>query len=292
MTMTERDIITEVRTMKAIKCELCGSGDLIKQDGLFVCQNCGTKYSVEEARKLMIEGTVDVSGSTVKIDSTDELKNLYTLARRARGEHDTEHQWKYYEMILRKDPDSWEAYLYYRISQLFETAVWNGNALIESATTVLGLIWDGTKNEAEATNAVQQVSNIYTHNCLTKFDCLEQILAGKLMNADNSQKKLCREIYYNDVKGVENILLKLGDTVMLGFENVETIQPIIAGIWKTAIDIDGRALPNMTKADKNREEDCKMLSRYTFKIRKIDPSYEVPQEKKKGLGALFSKSRR
>ena len=59
--------------MKAIKCEMCGSNDVVKQDGLFVCQNCGTKYSVEEARKLMIEGTVDVKG-TVKVDTSDELQ--------------------------------------------------------------------------------------------------------------------------------------------------------------------------------------------------------------------------
>ncbi len=56
--------------MKAIQCELCGSNDLMKKDGLFVCQHCGTKYSLEEARKLMVEinGTVDVQG-TVKIDN-------------------------------------------------------------------------------------------------------------------------------------------------------------------------------------------------------------------------------
>lgn len=56
--------------MKAIQCELCGSNDLMKKDGFFVCQHCGTKYSLEEARKLMVEinGTVDVQG-TVKIDN-------------------------------------------------------------------------------------------------------------------------------------------------------------------------------------------------------------------------------
>ena len=37
--------------MKALVCELCGGNDIIKQDGYFVCQNCGTKYSPEEAKK-------------------------------------------------------------------------------------------------------------------------------------------------------------------------------------------------------------------------------------------------
>lgn len=41
--------------MKQFRCEMCGSTELIKQDGLFVCQACGCKYTVEEAKKLMVE---------------------------------------------------------------------------------------------------------------------------------------------------------------------------------------------------------------------------------------------
>lgn len=37
--------------MKQLICELCGSSDLVKSDGMFVCQECGTKYTVEEAKK-------------------------------------------------------------------------------------------------------------------------------------------------------------------------------------------------------------------------------------------------
>lgn len=44
--------------MKQLTCEMCGSTDLMKQDGVFVCQSCGTKYSVEEAKKMMVEGNV------------------------------------------------------------------------------------------------------------------------------------------------------------------------------------------------------------------------------------------
>lgn len=98
--------------MKRLTCELCGSNDLIKQDGYYVCQYCDTKYSVEDARKLMIEGTVDVTGSTVKVDSTDELANLYELARRARQTSNSEDAAKYYDLILVKDPTSWEATFY------------------------------------------------------------------------------------------------------------------------------------------------------------------------------------
>ena len=62
--------------MKRLVCEMCGSTDLIKTEGVFVCQSCGVKYTVEEARKMMVEGPVDVSGSTVKIDTSEKTENL------------------------------------------------------------------------------------------------------------------------------------------------------------------------------------------------------------------------
>lgn len=88
--------------MKALVCEMCGSQDVVKQDGLFVCQHCGTKYSVEEARKMMIEGTV-------RIDTSEEVRNLYELARRAKESKNNKNAAKYYDMILIKEPSSWEA---------------------------------------------------------------------------------------------------------------------------------------------------------------------------------------
>ena len=68
--------------MKQLTCEMCGSTDLIKQDGVFVCQSCGTKYSVEEAKKMMVEGTVEVAG-TVKIDASERITNYLLMANSA-----------------------------------------------------------------------------------------------------------------------------------------------------------------------------------------------------------------
>lgn len=69
--------------MKQLTCEMCGGTDLVKQDGVFVCQSCGTKYSVEEAKKMMIEGTVNVKG-TVKVDNSDYVQKYLVNARRAK----------------------------------------------------------------------------------------------------------------------------------------------------------------------------------------------------------------
>lgn len=91
--------------MVRIQCELCGSSDLIKDDGMFVCQHCGCKYTLEEAKKLMIEGTV-------KIDNSEELANLYILARRAKDENNYDKASDFYRQILLMNPNSWEANFY------------------------------------------------------------------------------------------------------------------------------------------------------------------------------------
>lgn len=58
--------------MKKIVCELCGSNDLKKKDGEYECQYCGTKYSIEEAKKLIVEGKV-------KIDKSDDIANYIEM---------------------------------------------------------------------------------------------------------------------------------------------------------------------------------------------------------------------
>ena len=87
--------------MQAIKCELCGSNSFTKEDGYFVCDHCNTKYTLDEAKKMMIEGTVNV-----KVDDSDELKNLYELARRAKADDNSENAQKYYGQIVIKDPSN------------------------------------------------------------------------------------------------------------------------------------------------------------------------------------------
>ena len=97
--------------MKQLTCEMCGSTNLIKQDGLFVCQTCGTKYSVEEARKMMIEGQVDVSGSTVKVDRTENVQNYLMMAKQAYDSGNKAEAETYCNKIIENSPDNYEAWL-------------------------------------------------------------------------------------------------------------------------------------------------------------------------------------
>jgi hypothetical protein len=47
--------------MKQMVCEICDGKELIKRDGVFVCQNCQANYSVEDAKKMM---EIDTSTNT------------------------------------------------------------------------------------------------------------------------------------------------------------------------------------------------------------------------------------
>lgn len=97
--------------MKKLTCEMCGSTDLIKDGGVFVCQSCGCKYTIEEAKRMMIEGTVDVQG-TVKVDNSAFVEKYLANARRAKEKEDWEETEKYYNMVEQNDPDNIEAIFY------------------------------------------------------------------------------------------------------------------------------------------------------------------------------------
>ena len=83
----------------------------LDEAGWRFCQNCGLKYSVEEAKKMMIEGTVDVQG-TVKVDNSSFVEKYLMNARRAKQKEDWEEVEKYYNMVEQNDPSNIEAIFY------------------------------------------------------------------------------------------------------------------------------------------------------------------------------------
>ncbi len=91
--------------MKAIVCEMCNSNDVVKEDGFYICQNCGTKYTAEDAKKLM----VDISGSSVKVDETEKVERYRKLAREARAMRNIHRAGEYYKELVTLCPDDWEA---------------------------------------------------------------------------------------------------------------------------------------------------------------------------------------
>ena len=100
--------------MKRLVCEMCGSTDLIKSEGVFVCQSCGCKYSVEEAKKMMVEGVVSVEG-TVTVDTSaekrEQIVNYLDMANSAFEGNDITGVVSYCDKVLEIDPKNYEAWV-------------------------------------------------------------------------------------------------------------------------------------------------------------------------------------
>ena len=100
--------------MKQLTCEMCGSTDLLKQDGVFVCQTCGTKYSVESQQKTVSPGVSELHNFFAG-EEFEDLDKLYQVARDAMKATDTLTAMRNYGIISRRDPNSWEAVFYLAI---------------------------------------------------------------------------------------------------------------------------------------------------------------------------------
>lgn len=96
--------------MKKIKCQVCGSSDIVKQDGdVFVCQSCGVKYTAQNIKDMVEQ--VGTSTSEEEVKNPKEIQNLLVLAHRCLGENIPKAR-DYYEEVLRMDPDNEEAIKY------------------------------------------------------------------------------------------------------------------------------------------------------------------------------------
>lgn len=108
--------------MKRLTCEMCGSTDLVKQDGVFVCQSCGCKYSVEEAKKMMIEGTVDIKG-TVRVDRSSEIDSILKNADTTFSDGNYKEAFGLYSQVLNIEPDNPHAIIYRAVSSAWQSSV-------------------------------------------------------------------------------------------------------------------------------------------------------------------------
>lgn len=244
--------------MKRMVCEMCGGTDFIKQDGTFVCQSCGVKYSVEEAKKMIVEGTVDVSGSTVKVDTSDELANLYQIARRARDDNNRENAAKYYDMILIKDPTSWEASFFLVVFQSASSTIAEirnaAISMINCQGSVIGLIHDQL-SEREQVAAVKVVAKWNER--------IAKLLATEAKRAYDRTNSFTD--YKNRMEAIREIMYTCGNELERFFCGRDDIGTVAAQVWKAGIAL--HELSPMSKAEKVA------ITVYERKICRYDPTF-------------------
>lgn len=237
--------------MKALICELCGSDDFLKHEGFFTCQHCNTKYTLEEAREIF---------GTIKIDKTEEIENLYQLARRAKNNGHSPNASKYYEKILLQRPDCWEASFYHiyfdsmesKLDDIPSTMVNLRNAGLSS----LSMIIDNEEKDANASQLLMDlryIGHIFADSAGDYFKKYEQ----------------SEEDYSNWLILIHDMLFRVGEEVYNNRDiyGKET-HKACAGLLKESVDIlqmDSR----LASANK------KLINKTIEMILKLDPNYKV-----------------
>lgn len=241
--------------MKKITCEMCGGSDIIKQENFFVCQSCGTKYSPEEAKKLIIEGTV-------KLDNSDRLVKLIDLARRACNTGDYSNAQKYYTMALEEDPHNWEALFYSWHSWAMHCNIWDISKAADSIAKNLNTIFSLIKKQSgdhysEALEVRMRVVELVTI-LIKKTDSFHGKPVSHIFE-ENSE-------YSSKIISILNLQYKLGDELEYHFPQDKRLLNLAVGMWK-----DGNNLSN-----RHWQTRTKNLDPYTKKIQKYEPNYHQP----------------
>ncbi len=251
--------------MKPLTCEMCGSTDVVREEDLYVCRHCGTKYTPEAARKIMIEGPVDVSGSTVKVDTSQELENLYTLAHMSHGK-DNASAAKYYDMIRQKVPNDWEATFYSACCKAASCSAFQAEQAVEELCGRYAIVMELLKKQiSDRSLLIETVQKLYD-------DCYE--LADGYYYS-NGREQLAPEI-----------LGRFGDCILCTvFKDEKDFQPLGVQALKKCVEIMRRI---MSHDPEYRHAQWLAYDIYTRKIQFYEPSFTTPSTMGMALNRFFT----
>lgn len=232
---------------------MCGGGDFTKQDGMYVCQHCNTKYTTEEARKLFIE-----------IDNTSKIDNLLKVARQAQSEGNLEQAGRYYDMVLQERADNWEAAFY----TVYDTAMRTNIAGISSAAYSIARCLPNVLRLLKECHYEKEEEQRYLSDLGMSISRAGSTLYVGAMNHYKQHKDVAntRTETKNRVDTIIEMLFFTGDC----FESYSDMndpffQTVTLGLWEEAITCFTSALMGTPKN----------LETYVAKIRKYKPDYKI-----------------
>ena len=206
------------------------------------------------------------------MDTSQELENLYKIARRAKEDNNAETAAKYYDMILMKDSDSWEAYFY---TVYFKASVCKiadiksaADSVKNCITSTLKLIKNNIKSDYDKINAVKEISercksiaNMLYNAAVNHYNGIDLQIRGNYV-----QEKVDRCIAARD------IMYTLGNEIDSIFSEYTELNLAKIGAWKNGVDKHNALMPNLVQKETNKN----LMLIYVTKIKKYDSSYEPP----------------
>jgi len=253
--------------MQKLTCEMCGSNDIIKENGLYVCQHCGIKYTPEEAKPLFISGTV-------KIDNTQEIENLYQLARRSIDEEDYKNAKKYYEKILMIQPDKWEPVYYCAFCEALACEADNIDQAAKlyksKLQTVISLLDNDT--DADHRQAIATITSDFFPDLYYNFTEKMSELGGKQNNLGidgfNTFEYLsCGKDVYDIIAIIVQLLTRYENEDFLSSQKVFLKQLGVDVLFDTLEGASGSI----------REDIIKQINEDQIELATLDPEYKVRQ---------------
>lgn len=271
--------------MKQLKCEMCGGTDLIKQEGIFVCQTCGVKYTLEEAKKMMVE-----------VDNTKKMANLYERARKSLEVDDLEHAAEYYKQILDENPSDWEAYFYSYLGEFISFTNAQAGSVAEKLGNTIPTAYDMAIENCSPEEAVERIKTI-SHKtsdrlvgiAATGVALLRQYEGGNILSpAGKVHSDMYRNIRPTAVNTIANCVV--------AYAPIEKkLEEIINSHPELSKDICNESLLYMRRAryqiaDMQFEPSAgikeylikaDLIHEYAKKINELDPTFSIPSVESK-----------
>ena len=219
-----------------------------------MCQNCGSKYSLEEARKLIID-------CPVKIDQTDRLGNLYQIAQREMAAKNYASAGQHYDMILIDDPNSIEAHYYSLYCKVMNCKIMDIPAsalmLANNQYETIKMIKDAVDHEDEQ---MIWLDRIIESNISAAFCFVENAQANYRGLGQSSELTKC-------TLAAKDILYQCGDVIDQIFDEKTALKNKAAKAWENGIGLHKAYLLTVGY---DYENEKKVLFRYLRKFEKLN----------------------
>lgn len=242
-------------------CELCGSNDFTKDDdGFFVCDYCRTKYTPEQAQKMLVEGTV-------RVDRSDDADKYLKLAQAALDHANISEASSYANRVLEIDTENSRAWFI------------KGEAALQSSEL-------GQTNHSEMTGAFEKAISFASDQNQVRQQAAEAIVRVVQSVQNRSRAELARDPS-SDVCW-ESHVKRTEDSIKVLFEAHEW------GAGRRALELAIGLAMRLNKAPEYTGSDGKVTQRRLdvrrmqyFKksidtaaemIRKDDPDYRPPKQ--------------
>ena len=278
--------------MKAIVCEMCGSNDLIKIDGQYQCQHCKTKYTVDEARKLLVEGKINVTG-TVQIDNSNNTETFEKLAFRAYENQQYDQAYEYYSKLLEIDADNW-LYVFRKgecSSRISSVADFKVDNIVIACKEALKLIDENTLEEDIKEVHYKMATEI--NDVAVYF----RKMAGSNYSKNWELQSAAPEYWERVKKCVaceEYALTLLKEYIQTEKREFELYKTILKNSiywyveickirrYKSGVNQYGPVYANISYRDSLRPPILAKYDQYVLFLRQYDPTYVAPQIVRKG----------